>query len=66
MAIQRADLENKLREIEVIVNETKEQARSAGTMIAVAAVVGLVIMYVMGKRSGKKVGAARVEVFRLR
>jgi len=66
MAIQRADLEAKLREIEDIVTETKQQARSTGTIIVVAAVVIAALMYLFGQRKGKKAGGARVEVYRLK
>lgn len=66
MAIHRADLENKLREIEDIVSETKKQARSTGTVLVVAAVVVAALMFIFGKRKGKKAGGARVEVYRLK
>ena len=39
MAIERADLEAKLRQIEEIVDETKQQAQTTGTTIAVVVVV---------------------------
>lgn len=66
MAIQRADLENKLREIEDIVTETKQQARATGTLLVVAAVVVAALMFLFGRRRGKKAGGARVEVYRLK
>ncbi len=66
MAIERADLEAKLREIEDIVTETKERARSTGTLLVVAAVVVAALLYLYGKRKGKKAGGARVEVYRLK
>lgn len=66
MAIHRADLEAKLREIEDIVTETKQQARTTGTAIVIAAVVVAALMYLFGKRKGKKAGGARVEVYRLK
>lgn len=66
MAIERADLEAKLREIEEIVGETKEQAKTAGTAIAVAAVVAVILIFLLGRRRGKKAGGARVEVYRLK
>lgn len=66
MAIQRSDLEAKLREIEDIVTETKQQARSTGTILVVAAVVVAALMFLFGKRKGKKAGGARVEVYRLK
>ena len=66
MAIQRADLEAKLREIEDIVDETKQQARNTGTVIIVAAVVVAALMFLFGRRKGKQAGGARVEVYRLK
>lgn len=66
MAIERADLEAKLREIEEIVAETKEQARSTGTIVVVAAVVIAALLYLFGKRRGRKAGGARVEIYRLK
>ena len=66
MAIQRADLEAKLREIEGIVDETKEQAKTTGVIVAVAVVVVVAAAFIWGRRKGKKAGGARVEVYRLR
>ena len=39
MTIERADLEAKLREIEAVVDETKEQAKNTAVITAVAVVV---------------------------
>lgn len=66
MAVQRSDLESKLRQIETIVNDTKEQAKTTGTAIAVAVVVIIALAFVFGRRRGTKAGGARVEVFRLK
>ena len=66
MAIDRSDLEQKLREIEDIVTETKQQARSTGTILVVAAVVVAALLFTVGRRRGKKSGGARVEVYRLK
>lgn len=65
MAIERADLEAKLREIEEIVDETKSQAQTTGTAIAVVAVVAVVLVFLLGRRRGRKRGGARVEIYRL-
>lgn len=66
MAIERSDLEQKLREIEGIVTETKQQARTTGTILVVAAVAVAALMFIFGRRRGKKAGGARVEVYRLK
>lgn len=65
MAIERKDLEVKLREIEEIVEETKSQAQTTGTAIAVAAVVAIVLIFLIGRHRGKKTGGARVEIYRV-
>ncbi|MCP3996915.1 MAG: hypothetical protein GY722_17905 [bacterium] len=65
MAIERADLEAKLREIEEIVDETKSQAQTTGTAIAVVAVVAVVLIFMFGRRRGRKTGGARVEIYRV-
>lgn len=65
MAIERADLEAKLREIEEIVDETKSQAQTTGTVIAIVAVVAVVLIFLLGRRRGKKTGGARVEIYRV-
>lgn len=66
MAIERGDLEAKLREIEQVVEETKESAKNTGVVIAIAVVVIIALAFVFGRRKGKKSGGARVEVYRLR
>ena len=65
MAIERADLEAKLREIEEIVDETKSQAQTTGTALAVIAVVAVVIIFLVVRRRSKNTGGARIEVYRV-
>jgi uncharacterized protein (TIGR03382 family) len=65
MAIERGDLEAKLREIEDIVEETKSQAQTTGTAIAIVAVVAIVLVFLFGRRRGRKRGGARVEIYRV-
>jgi hypothetical protein len=65
MAIERGDLEAKLREIEDIVEETKSQAQTTGTAIAIIAVVAIVLVFLLGRRRGRKRGGARVEIYRV-
>ena len=64
MTVTRSDLEAKLREIQGAVDETKESARNAGVLVAVAVVALIALFYLLGRRKGKK-GSARVEVYRL-
>ena len=64
MTVEKTDLEAKLREIQQIVDETGQQAKTTGVILAVAAVVIILIAFLSGRRKGKK-GSARVEVFRL-
>lgn len=64
MTVSRDDLEDKLREIQQVVEETAEGAKSPGVLAAVG-VVGLIfLVYVLGRRRGRQ-GAARVEVYRV-
>lgn len=65
MAIERGDLEAKLREIEDIVEETKSQAQTTGTAIAIIAVVAIVLVFLFGRRRGRERGGARVEIYRV-
>jgi CHASE3 domain sensor protein len=64
MTVQKADLEAKLREIQQVVDETTDAARTTGIAIVVGAVVLLLLVFLLGRRKGKK-GSARVEVYRL-
>lgn len=66
VAIQRADLEAKLRQIEEIVEETKSQAQQTGTVVAVVIVVVVALAFLLGRRKGAKQGNARVEIYRLK
>ena len=65
MAVERADLEAKLREIEDVVDETKSQAQTTGTALAVIAVVAIVLIFLLGRRRGRKKGGARIEIYRV-
>ena len=62
MTVQRSDLEAKLREIEGVVTDVEDQARSNAVvigLIAGAVVVGIVAFFVWRSRHGR----IRVEVF---
>jgi len=63
--ITRADLEAKLREIEAVVDQTRDQARNSGVVIAVTIVTIIAVAYVLGRRRGRSARSARVEIIRL-
>ncbi len=64
MTVQRSDLEDKLREIQGVVDDTAEGARNIGVAAALGVVVVLLLVYLMGRRKGRR-GSAQVEVYRL-
>jgi hypothetical protein len=64
MTVQKSDLEAKLAEIQEVVDETTESARSVGMAVVIGVVLILLITFLMGRRKGKQ-GSARVEVYRL-
>ncbi len=64
MTVDRADIEAKLREIQEVIDDTAEGAKNVGVAAAVGVVLLLLIVYLLGRRRGKK-GSARVEVYRL-
>jgi len=63
MTVQRDDLEAKLREIQGVIDETAEGAKNAGVAAAVGVVLLIVIVYLLGRRKGRK-GAARIQIYR--
>lgn len=63
MSVEKADLEAKLREIQGVIDETTQGARSAGVLAAIGVVALLFVVYLIGRRKGKK-GGARIEVYR--
>lgn len=63
-SVERADLEDKLREIQGVIDETAEGARNASVAAAVGVVLLVLLVYLLGRRKGRK-GKARVEVYRL-
>lgn len=64
MTVQRAEIEDKLREIQEVVDDTTEGAKSVGVAVAVGIVLLLLIVYLLGRRKGRK-GSAEVQIFRL-
>jgi hypothetical protein len=64
MTVQKSDLEEKLREIQEVIDETGESARTVGMAVVLGVVLLLLLAFLLGRRKGKK-GSARVEVYRL-
>ncbi len=64
MAVDRSDLEGKLREIEAVVDESKAQLQVTTTAVAIGVVIVIILAFLLGKR--RATSGARVEVFRLR
>ena len=63
--ITRDDIESKLREIKGEVDETTEQAKPIGLAVAaVAAVVVIGVVYMLGRRRGTKLSTV-VEIRRV-
>ena len=62
--IERNDLEAKFREIQQVVGETREAAKNTGIMIGIGVVVLLVLVFLFGRRRGKK-GSAQLQIYRL-
>lgn len=65
MTVERADLEAKLREIQQVVEDTAEGARSPAVIAGVGIVLVILFAYLLGRRKGRR-SAARVEVYRVR
>jgi hypothetical protein len=64
MTVQRSDIEDKLKEIQGVIDETADGARSIGVAAVVGVVLLLLIIYLLGRRRGRQ-GSAEVKVFRL-
>ena len=64
MTVQRSDLEDKLKEIQEVIDDTAEGARNIGVAAAIAVVLVILLVYMMGRRKGRK-GSAQVEIYRL-
>jgi len=64
MTVDRSDLEAKLREIQEVVDETADGARNVGVAAAVGIILLLLLVYLLGRRKGRK-GSAEVQIFRL-
>lgn len=64
MTVTRADIEAKARQINQVINETKETAQNAAAMTGMAVVLLVGVAYLLGRRK-RKAGRAVVEVYRI-
>ncbi len=64
MTVERNDLEAKFRQIQTAVDETTSTAKNAGIVLAIGGVLLVLLVYLLGKRKGKK-GGAELEIYRL-
>lgn len=64
MTIERNDLEDKFRQIQNAVDETTSTAKNAGIGLAIGGVLIVLLVYLLGRRKGKK-GGAQLEIYRL-
>ncbi len=62
--VERSDIEAKVRQIEAMVEDTKETVRDRAVLVGGAAVGVLVLAVWIGRRRGRK-SAAVVEVYRI-
>jgi hypothetical protein len=65
MMVDRSEIEAKVREIEGILEDTKETVRNRVVLGAGAAVGVLLLSFLWGRRKGRK-SAAVVEVYKVR
>lgn len=65
MAISRDDIEAKLQQIESAVDDTRQQVQTTTFAIVVGAVIVIGLVYLLGRRRGRRAKGARIEVFRL-
>ncbi|MCH8985059.1 MAG: hypothetical protein IIB04_00425 [Acidobacteria bacterium] len=65
MAISRDDIEAKLQQIESAVDDTRQQVQTRTFAVVVGAVVVIGLVYLLGRRRGRRAKGARIEVFRL-
>ena len=63
MTVTRDDLEGKLREIQSAIDEAAAGARQPGVLAAVGVVALVFIVYLFGRRRGRK-GGGRIEIVR--
>ncbi|MFW2340101.1 MAG: hypothetical protein ACN4GK_08625 [Acidimicrobiia bacterium] len=62
--VTRADIEAKAKEIEGVLQETQQAAKTSAVWLAVGVAAVVLFAFVFGRRKGKK-GKAVVEVYRV-
>ena len=62
--VTRADIESKAKEIEGVLTETKQAAKTSAVWLAVGVVTVVAFAFIFGRRKGKQ-GKAVVQVFRV-
>lgn len=62
--VTRADIEAKAKEIEGVLRETQQAAKTSAVWLAVGVAAVVLFAFVFGRRKGKK-GKAVVEVYRV-
>ncbi|MDH5373301.1 MAG: hypothetical protein OEX97_10195 [Acidimicrobiia bacterium] len=62
--VTRADIESKAKEIESVLQETQQAAKTSAVWLAAGVVVIVAFAFIFGRRKGKQ-GKAVVEVYRV-
>lgn len=63
--IEKKDLESKFSEVRSAVDATTSNVKNAGIAGAVGLVILLLVIFLLGRRKGKKSGGAVLEVYKL-
>ena len=64
MTIDRSDLEAKFQQVKGAVDDSTATVKNAGVGAAIGGVALIVLVFLLGRRKGKK-GGARLEIYRL-
>lgn len=63
--IEKRDLETKFAEVRSAVDSTTENVKNAGIAGAIGLIILLAIIFILGRRKGKKSSGAVLEVYKL-
>ena len=64
MTIDRNQLEEKFRQVKGAVDDSTATVKQAGVGMALGAVALMILVFLLGRRKGKK-GGAQLEIYRL-